>query len=295
MTEKQKLEEIIILLTFLQQYIHNNVSQSFNDLSFDLEILIRDYLNVFEKDDEKFENLNHLKQNYPAIDLLNKSKDIAIQVTTNAKLGKVRKTKTTYDKNELNHNELIVIGFVKATTKKIPNVKVYGIKYLIDLAQFGTSEQKDKIFDLLKNRIPWNSLTPLSDKLCFDVVFDVINRSAVRDYTICEGDFDRMAKGLYEIKEIITTGKVSDKPIRAKALSEYSEKTKIKLIEIEGYISNILQIYYANKNSDNSTFLCLTRIEADEIDNLKEKIIDKSNSLAKELGIVKEIIPSKRY
>jgi hypothetical protein len=48
---------------------------------------------------------------------------------------------------------------------------------------------------------------------CFDVVFDVINRSAVQDYTICEGDFDRMVEGLTEIKEIITTGKINGKSV----------------------------------------------------------------------------------
>jgi hypothetical protein len=189
---------------------------------------------------------------------------------------------------------LVVIGFVKATKSTLPNVTVYGIEYLIELAKFGSSIQKDRIYDILQRQIPWNSLNPMGDKQCFDVVFDVINRSAVRDYTVCEGDFNKMVDGLSEIKEIITTGKIKGKSIRAKALVEYTEKVKGKLSGIEFHVSEILQICNANKNQLNSTFLCLSRNETDNIDDLKEKIIDKTNKLAKDLKFSKNIVGSRR-
>lgn len=294
MTDQQKLDEIIALITFLQRYIQNNVDQSFNNLTFDLETLIEEYLNVFEKKDEEYENLNYLKHNYPAVDLVNKKKDIALQVTTNADARKVAKTIETYKKHNIKYSNLIIIGFVKNTKKKIPNVEVYGIKYLIQLAKQGKREQKEKVYEILKNKIPWNSLTPLDDKLCFDIVFDVINRSAVRDYTICEGNFDNMVLGLSEIKEIITTGKIKGKSIRAKALVEYNEGTKNQLSQIEFNISSIIQICTLNKNQRQSSFVYLSMQETDEIDNLKEKIINSTNALANELGISKQIKGSKR-
>lgn len=295
MTEQQKLNEIINLLTFLQKHIQNYVDQSFTDLSFTLEIIIKDYLNVFEKDSEPYENINSLKHNYPAIDLINKSKNIALQVTTNADLRKVKKTLKTYNTHKIRYSNLIIIGFVKGTKATIPNVEVNGVKYLIDLAKYGTSAQKDEVHEILKRQIPWNSLSPMGDKICFDVVFDVINRSAVRDYTICEGDFNKMAKGLSEVKEIITTGIIKGKNIRAKALVEYTGKIKSQLSEIELYASQIIQICNANKNERNSTFLCLDKMETDEIDNLKERIIDRTNQLSKELNLDKKIIASKRW
>lgn len=253
-----------------------------------------DTLNVFEKDSAKYENVNFLQHNYPAIDLVNKSKNIAIQVTTNADLRKVRKTIATYQKHNLNYTSLIIIGFVKATKSTLPNVKIYNSNYLIELAKKANSSQKDELYEILKRQIPWNSLSPLDDKLCFDVVFDVINRSAIRDYTICEGDFNKMVDGLYEIKEIITTGDIKRKSIRAKALVEYTDKVKNQLSEIEFLVSSIIQICNSNKNQRNSDFVCLTRQETDKIDNLKENIIRKTNTLADELQLNKQIIGSRR-
>lgn len=295
MTEQQKLNEIITLMSFLKSFIQNHIDQSFTDLSFDLETFIKDYLNVFEKDGEKYENVNNIRHNYPAIDLVNSKKDIALQVTTNADLRKVRKTIETYKKHNLSYSSLIVIGFVNATSSSLPNVKVFQTDYLIELAKYGTSVQKDEIFEILQKRIPWNSLTPMDDKQCFNVVFDVINRSAVRDYTMCEGDFNKMADGLSEIKEIITTGKIKGKSIRAKALVEYTDKTNRKLSEIEFDVSKILQICNSNKNNRNSNFLCLSRKETDDIDDLKQEIINKTNELALEFQLNKKIVGSKRW
>jgi len=295
MTEKQKLDEIISLITFLQNYIQNNVKQSFTDLTFNLETVIMDFFNVFENDNEKYENVNFLQHNYPAIDLVNKHKNIAVQVTTNADLRKVKKTIETYKMHNLNYTSLVIIGFVKATKKTLPNVKIYTSDYLVKLAKQGTSNQKDDLYEILKRQIPWNSLSPLDDKLCYDIVFDVINRSAVRDYTICEGDFNKMVDGLYEIKEIITTGVIKGKSIRAKALVEYSDKVKEQLREIEFNVSSIIQICNANKNKRGADFVCLNQEETKQIDNLKEKIIKKSNELAKMLGINKTIIGSRRW
>ncbi|MCD4818431.1 MAG: SMEK domain-containing protein [Candidatus Cloacimonetes bacterium] len=295
MTEKHKLEEIIALITFLQNYIQNNVKQSFTDLTFSLETVIKDYLNVFERDSHKYENINFLKHNYPAIDLVSNDRNIAIQITTNADLRKVKKTVLTYNSHKFSYEKLIVIGFVKATKSSLPNITIYSSDYLIKLAKNASSKQKDELFDLLKRQIPWNSLSPLDDKLCYDIVFDVINRSAIRDLTICEGDFNRMVDGLYEIKEIITTGKIKGKPIRAKALVEYSDEIKSQLSEIEFLVSNIIQICNANKNQRNSHFICLTRQEKEKNDELKEKIITKANELARQFGLNKRIYGSRRW
>jgi len=295
MTDEQKLKEIMTLLTFLQSHVQNNVKQSFNDLTFNLETILTDFLNVFEKENEKYKNANSFQHNYPAIDLINEAKDIAVQVTTNADSTKVKKTIATFQKHKLKYSTLIVIGFVNATQSKLPNVTVYGFDYLLKLVKHSDTRQKDVIYEILRRQIPWNSLTPLDDKMCFDVVFDVINRSAVRDYTMCEGDFDKMSMGLFEVKEIITSGSVKGKSIRAKALVEYTDKVKSKLSEIEFYVSSILQICNLNKNVRESDFLCLSREETDKIDEFKSLIIDKTNSLAESFDLNKRITGSRRW
>jgi hypothetical protein len=294
MTNQQKIIEITSLMAFLQKYIQVHVDQSFTDLTFDLESLVKDYLNVFEDATQKYKNVNGIKHNYPAIDLVNSSKGIAIQVTTNADAKKVQKTIDTFERHKLAFSELIVIGFIKATKTKFPKATVFDISYLVSLTKHASSSQLDDLYNIVKRRIPWNTLSPMDDKHCFDVVFDVLNRSAVRDYTECEGNFDRMAEGLFEVKEIITTGRINGKPIRAKALVEYSGVTKRKLGEIEFHISQILQICNANKNQRKSEFLCLNQKEMDEIDELKAKIIDNTNVLARDFNIGKQIHGSRR-
>ena len=295
MTNQQKRNEIFDLLSFLKTYIGIYVDNSFTDLTFDLERLILEYINVFEITGEKFINVNSIKHNYPAVDLISAKKGIAIQVTTNANKRKIDKTIFTFKKHNLSFKQLIIIGFVKASKTKVADVEVYGIEYLTNLLTFADNKQLDEIYDILHRNVPWNSLTPLDDKHCFEVVFDVINRSAVRDYTMCEGDFDKMSDGLYEVKEIITTGKIKGKNIRAKGLVEYNSNIKRKLQEIEFYVSHILQICNQNKNHRNSDFLCLSSKETDEIDELKSKIIANTNLLAKDLVLPNEIIGSKRF
>jgi len=113
--------------------------------------------------------VNSIQHNYPAVDLVSHKKGIAIQVTTNADKKKVDKTISTYKKHNLSYKQLIVIGFVKATKPKITNAIVYGTDYLTNLTKFGNSQQLDEIYDILKRQIPWNSLSPLDDKHCFDL------------------------------------------------------------------------------------------------------------------------------
>ncbi|MBJ6954643.1 SMEK domain-containing protein, partial [Vibrio cholerae] len=89
----------IDLLTLLQLCIKNNVKQSFNDIAFSVEIVVRDLLNVLEKAD--YQNLNDIKPNYPAIDLQDQKQGIAIQVTTTADKKKVDKTIAMYEKKKM--------------------------------------------------------------------------------------------------------------------------------------------------------------------------------------------------
>ena len=295
MTPTQKRNEIISILSFLQVHINNYVRQSFTDLTFDLEKLIESYLNVFEKPGEYYSNLNIQHNNYPAIDLENKSKNVAIQVTTNANSAKIKETLETYDKHNLKYSKLIIIGFVSATTKNYKQAEVYDSKFLIDLLRTANDEQLDELYEVLIRRIPLNALHPMDDKMCVEVVLNVINRSAVRDLTACEGDYDRMVSGLLEIKEIITTGVIKNKSIRAKSLVEYTEPIRERVREIEYDISTIIQICNKSKNQSPSHFICLSPENRDEIDELKMDIMRKSNSISDHFGLGIKIIGSNSY
>lgn len=283
MTQNQKIEEIISMLSFLQLYIKNNTGASFTDLSFSLETAIMDFFNVFEKKEGQFINANAGKHNYPAIDLHNK-KGIAIQVTTTADAAKRNKTIETYNKHGLNYKQLLIVGFVTHTKSSKGNAQVVGIDYLINKVKHASAGQLDRIHSILTGHIPLNVLHPTDDKLAFEVSFRVINRSAVRDMTAMEGDFDHMIDGLKEVKQIITSGEVKGKSIRAKTLAEYSQPTQDKLADIEHDVSSIIRIVNTARNRHPARFISLTPAETGAIDRLKQAIIDKTNKLALDLG-----------
>lgn len=289
MTEDQKRKELITLMTFLQNHIKNYGDLSFNDLSFSLENVIKDVLNVFVTDGSQFKNVNQIKHNYPAIDLLNEEQDVAVQVTSNANATKVRKTLRTYAEHKLTHKELVIIGFVSYSKSSIAGAKVVGIEYLNDKIKHGTDNQLEKVNEILTRQIPLNILTPKDDKQCFGVVFDVINRSAVRDPTYREGSYEDMVSGLKEVKEIITTGVIKGKSIRAKALVEYSPEVNYKLSSIEFVISKIIQICNEAKNRNKGFAICLSEKEKNEIDRLKVEAVDETNILAKSFTLGKLI------
>ena len=79
-------------------HIQNNVKASFNDLSFQIETLVQELLNIL--DNTNYINVNGLSFNYPAIDLFDNTTGIAIQVTLNADMKKVKKTVSVYQNNQ---------------------------------------------------------------------------------------------------------------------------------------------------------------------------------------------------
>jgi hypothetical protein len=277
---EQEIKETIALLTFLQFHINNTVITSFNDLSFQIEYIIMEILNII--DDSNWKNVNGIKLNYPAIDMIENKKDIALQVTTVANAAKARNTIEVYKKHNLSYKELIIIGFVKSTKPKIDKVRIVGIDYLINRIKYLEREKIEKINVLLHKEIPLQLLNPIDDKICLEIVLGVINRSAIRDLTNVEGDYESMIKGLREIKEIIHTGQIDGKQIRAKPLAAYNINIKIELEKIEYNISRIIQICNKQINANHrSCFICLTAKEKNEIDKLKIKTAHLSNELAK--------------
>ncbi|EGR0730579.1 SMEK domain-containing protein [Vibrio cholerae] len=69
MSKELEIKKSIDLITFLQRYIENNVKQSFNDISFSIEVVVKETLTIL--DNSQYINFNDFEHNYPAIDLLN--------------------------------------------------------------------------------------------------------------------------------------------------------------------------------------------------------------------------------
>lgn len=101
-----------------------------------------------------------------------------------------------------------------------------------------------------------------------------------------------MVSGLEEVKQVITSGAIDKKEIRAKPLSSYREPLHSELREIELQVSSILCICHTASKRNQSGFVCLTMKEIDQVDKLKLAIIEKTNEISIRLGISRLILPS---
>ena len=77
-------------ISLLQLYILNRQKAGFKDMERMLEALCSQTFKAVEIGN--FVNMNQIKVNFPAIDLADDEKSIAIQVTSNASPAKIKKT-----------------------------------------------------------------------------------------------------------------------------------------------------------------------------------------------------------
>lgn len=286
----EEVKKAITLLSFLQMHIQNNVKASFNDLSFQIETLVQELLNIL--DNTNYINVNGLSFNYPAIDLFDNTTGIAIQVTVNADMKKVKKTVSVYQNNQkIPYKHLIVIGFVKKTTCKTQLAQVETLDFLIHKIKGSTRSKVEEINSIIEKEVPLQLLIPYSDKDCLETVLRVIDRSAIKDLSDCEGNFDDMIQALKEIKQIILIGSIENKRITTKPLFSYDINIRKELEEIESLVSEIISIVNRQKNQQqsNNYFLCLPLSDKNKIDELKYQIADHANSLASRNNIKRVI------
>ena len=286
----EEVKKAITLLSFLQMHIQNNVKASFNDLSFQIETLVQELLNIL--DNTNYINVNGLSFNYPAIDLFDNTTGIAIQVTVNADMKKVKKTVSVYQNNQkIPYKHLIVIGFVKKTTCKTQLAQVETLDFLIHKIKGSTRSKVEEINSIIEKEVPLQLLIPYSDKDCLETVLRVIDRSAIKDLSDCEGNFDDMIQALKEIKQIIVIGSIENKRITTKPLFSYDINIRKELEEIESLVSEIISIVNRQKNQQqsNNYFLCLPLSDKNKIDELKYQIADHANSLASRNNIKRVI------
>lgn len=286
MNDQIVMTEIRSLFTFLKYHIEINTKSSFNDVGLSLETFFMDLFNVIEGNN-CWRNANSITFNYPAIDLINDGKKQAIQITTTANKRKIDKTIQTYNKYNFNYNSLIIIGFLDYTKFNQNNVISVGLEYIINQIKGCSLVVKGQILNLIRETIPVQLLVPYNDNNCFQIIFNTLNRSAIRDDVYSEGNYEDMVRGLKDVKSLITSGEIRGTDIKTKPLSCYSEPLQSELASIEYKVSKIIQI--CNKANNNGMVLLEWESKC-KIDNLKEEIIECVNDICKRHKIEKKII-----
>lgn len=274
-------------IALLQTYIAQRQKAGFHDMERMLEALsiyMFRALNIGE-----LVNKNQLRVNFPAIDLADDKKGIAVQVTSNASPAKIEKTIKAFEKkNEAGrtlkdgYSTLYIFGFCKASKHSTPAYcKVIDPSYFIgELCDKADEDQIQSVLNAVRRHRDYSSLHPWNDKDCLEIILNTINRNAIKHMMSCEGNIFDMTLGLREISELIAKGTIQGKE-RAKSISDFEDQTMIKFLrEVMDAVSGIQAIVNSSKVGDGDR----VAIDYDgmvKIDELKVRISKSSSAIAK--------------
>lgn len=285
---QDSVSRITSLVEALQKYVSANTSSGLNDVASSLEVLVTEILLITEG--LKLTNLNLLHSNFPAIDLADSMRGIAIQVTSNVTSDKWKKTVDKFLEHRLDasYNELRIIGFCEAVKPRNmpPYLRVQGPTALLSGLKNLKIGQLKKLESLLRESYDFSRLSPLRDEDCFRVVLNVLDRDAIRHYTCVEGSYPDLVSALKEIKQIITAGSIPAKEIYAKPLSQYSTEYEEILRSVDLNLAQMLAEVARAKRDD---YYYLTFEQKKKVDASRSSIICEVNDFCKRHGIAREI------
>ncbi|WP_321887992.1 SMEK domain-containing protein [Paraburkholderia bannensis] len=250
----------------------------------------------------KLVNKNQLSVNFPAIDLADDSQAVAIQVTANADLKKVRETLKKFKKlnedrakavpPERPYEKLYIFGVQKIETNPtIPdNCELLSFEKILPVVRSQHSMAKvQEITNALRQHVDYSRIHPYSDRGCLAIILDLVDRNAIKHRMDQEGRHHNMVDGLNAISELIGKGTV-DGQQRGKYLELFEDETiKKHLRSIRNEVGKIVAI--ANRFRDENDFAYIPHHSYAKIDGIKAKILDLANLLAKHVGIPIKLEP----
>jgi hypothetical protein len=287
MLQQALVGNITSLIAALQNYVTAQSDAGFRDVSSPIEVWVKNILNITEG--LNLENVNLIKENFPAIDLADNAKRVAIQISSNVTHKKWSETCVKFSSNKLGerYSSLRVIGFCSAVrARNCPSwVQVEGPSVLLRGLKTLEVSQLEALEHCLRNSYDFSKLNPLKDKDCFLAVLSVLNRDALRHSTRIEGSYADAVDGLKEIKEIITCGTLKQKRIYAKPLSQYSEPYSALLQEVDGLLSQVIAEINRAKMDGPRPFYCLNQRQKAVVDSLRGTIMQRINQFCLEQNI----------
>jgi hypothetical protein len=269
-------------IAILQHYTKQRQSTGFHDMETLIESIVKKFLNLTEN--LNLTRLELIKVNFPAIDLADDAAKVAVQVTTNAVRKKILKTIKTFESFDLDkrYSRLIVLGF--CSSEKIALSKNgYEIKDISDLVKtlvdIGNEEHIESIGQTIRMHNDYTRVHPYSDIDCLNILINTLDRNAIKHRMSSEGDYSAMVKGLNEITELISKGQINKKE-KSKSIDDFFDNDIVDFMRnVRNDISEILAIVNKRKQKQ-SDFVCLYYNDMEEIDNLKLKIVERTNSIS---------------
>lgn len=278
---EQTIKNLIQHITFIKQYIKTNQESDFYDMTRILESITLNIFNVTHSLD--LVNKNQSKCNFPAIDLADDVKRVAIQVTINADSSKINDTIKKFQEYELDkkYDELFIFGLLECKKKeKYPSFcKLFNVGDLIKILTNMNNEEKiQSVIDIIEQHTDFSKIHPYDDINCLKIVLNCIDRNAIKHKMYCEGSYLDMVKGLDEISELIGKGTINKKT-KSKSLDDFNnEEIKSFLQNIKNKIGEIKAI--VNKSRVDNDFVYIKDTDYPEIDRIKLEIIKLFNEVS---------------
>lgn len=262
-------------------HVLNLTESGFNDASKGLETLYCEVLNLTRG--WTLTSTNFATMNSAAIDLHDRSRRIAVQVTTRLSSEKVRRTVETFLRHGLHpqYDELFIVGVEGIrSSKHAPHwVTIAHQAQMLNTANLSL-HQLNALDTRLGDSIPWAHFTQRSDFACFEVVLSVINRDAIRHSTPVEANFRDMLSGLRQIKQIVTVGIADGVQAKAKAASAYTSGNYREEVEmIDEQIGTMTRLI---RNGLNGSFLPYD--VGLEVDKIREDLVRHVNDFSEAHG-----------
>jgi hypothetical protein len=275
-------------ISLIQKYIENNQKTGFQIMNRLLESLsIKLFKTIYNYN---LKNLNTGKKNYPAIDLADKDKKIAVQVTTNATSRKINNTIEKFCKHDFykDYNTLVIYGFCKASKNRILAPEKYIIldtsDLINELIDMNDENRLQDVLNEIRQHVDYSALHPYSDVDCLKILLQTIDRNAIKHGMSCEGDYNNMVDGLNEITELISAGQIKRK-YASKPINQFNDKSIVDfMVSVRNNISEIIYIINRKRTSKRN-FICLDLSDMKKIDKIKNTIIMASNKIANEKDI----------
>lgn len=284
-------------IALLQIYIVQRQKAGFHDMERMLEALSIHMFRALSIGE--LVNKNQLRVNFPAIDLADDKKMIAVQVTSNASPAKINKTIKAFEtKNDAgvslkdSYSTLYIFGFCKSSKSPVPTYcKVIDPSYFIgELCDKADEDQIQNMLNAVRRHQDYSSLHPWNDKDSLEIILNTINRNAIKHMMSCEGNITDMTKGLREISELIAKGAIRGKE-RAKSISDFDDQSMIKFLrDVMDAVSDIQAIVNKSKVGLGD-FVAIDYDGMMKIDELKVQISKKSSEIVKLNQIDIEINP----
>jgi hypothetical protein len=273
LNHKNLADDLVSKCTLILNYAQISGDSGFNDNAVALEEFVREFYSVIEN--YKLKNTNLLQHNYPAIDLIDDTAQIAVQVTNTADAKKINHTIAEWAKHGRSNYNLVIIGIVKANKpKKEKAVTVFKLSNLAQKACTLDCKQLETLLVILNNHISPQTSFLTTDKRCVDNIIDYLDRGAINHLHGIEGDYVKMYESLDSLRHYLLTGKDSSYPVTIKPLSQYATEIKEILKRIEREASDIIAICDRLRAMDKSL-----KLKASDHQKIDTKKISIKNSI----------------